>query len=465
MVVDSGAYQRAALCSGSRNHDLGSRDGRRRHWDTIRQQLRAGAVLRCLCAFLRASVHEPGVRSAECSSITRSCSRFAGCSASRRRLRGHRSTALAAVRNERLIDICLACGATDYLSGPSALNYLDEAAFRSAGITIRVADYSGYPEYAQPHPPFDHAVSVLDSAVLHGPEGDRVHEGRVSDSFDRLMPSQRVDLSIVTSMFRSASHLEEFHARCTKAASSLTASYEIVLVNDGSADDSLRLALDYPQTGPAGARDRSLTEFRPPQGTHDRAGRMPAAIWCFSSTPISRRILGGFPRFATHSPRPAPMSSTASRRTRKGGWFERATGELFFSVFNQMLAQPIPANVVTARLMTRRYVQALVAHRDQEVFLAGLWMMTGFDQRPLTVTKESRSTSTYSPLRRLSVPGQRPHIVQQPPPDLHLRARRDGHPVVDRRSHLYLMYRRADGHESVCPDGRRSWCRSGFSAG
>ena len=72
--------------------------------------------------------------------------------------------------NERLIDICLASGATEYLSGPRALNYLDQAAFRSAGITIHIADYSGYPEYAQPHPPFDHAVTVLDLLFCTGPK-------------------------------------------------------------------------------------------------------------------------------------------------------------------------------------------------------------------------------------------------------------------------------------------------------
>jgi|SRR5688572_2117383 len=72
--------------------------------------------------------------------------------------------------NERLIDICRACGATDYLSGPSALNYLDEAAFRSAGIAIHIADYTGYAEYAQLYPPFDHAVSVLDLLFCTGPQ-------------------------------------------------------------------------------------------------------------------------------------------------------------------------------------------------------------------------------------------------------------------------------------------------------
>jgi hypothetical protein len=73
-------------------------------------------------------------------------------------------------RNERLIDICQACGATDYLSGPSALSYLDATAFRSAGITIHIANYDGYPEYPQPHPPFDHAVSVLDLLFCTGPK-------------------------------------------------------------------------------------------------------------------------------------------------------------------------------------------------------------------------------------------------------------------------------------------------------
>ncbi|HEY6509976.1 MAG TPA: WbqC family protein [Vicinamibacterales bacterium] len=71
--------------------------------------------------------------------------------------------------NERLIDICLACGATDYVSGPSARGYLDETAFNAAGISVHFADYNGYPEYEQPYPPFEHAVSALDLLFCTGP--------------------------------------------------------------------------------------------------------------------------------------------------------------------------------------------------------------------------------------------------------------------------------------------------------
>jgi WbqC-like protein len=71
--------------------------------------------------------------------------------------------------SHRLIDLCRAVDGTEYLSGPSASTYLDVAAFEAAGIAVQFADYSGYPEYSQPHGPFEHAVSVLDLLFCTGP--------------------------------------------------------------------------------------------------------------------------------------------------------------------------------------------------------------------------------------------------------------------------------------------------------
>jgi putative glycosyltransferase len=79
------------------------------------------------------------------------------------------------------------------------------------------------------------------------------------------------------------------------------------------------------------------------------------------------------------------------------------TGDAFFGIFNHLLAHPIPRNVITARLMTRRYVRALLRHRDREICLAGLWVITGFEQRPVTVVKGSRNGSAYSMRKRVSV--------------------------------------------------------------
>jgi hypothetical protein len=69
----------------------------------------------------------------------------------------------------RLLEICTQTGATEYLSGPAAQDYLDPAAFAAAGIAVRWMQYDGYPEYEQPHPPFSHQVSIVDLLLCTGP--------------------------------------------------------------------------------------------------------------------------------------------------------------------------------------------------------------------------------------------------------------------------------------------------------
>lgn len=76
-------------------------------------------------------------------------------------------------RNQRLVSLCSQAGADVYLTGPSALDYMDQAQFAAAGISVEVASYSGYVEYPQLHPPFEHAVSVLDLMFNAGREARR----------------------------------------------------------------------------------------------------------------------------------------------------------------------------------------------------------------------------------------------------------------------------------------------------
>lgn len=71
-------------------------------------------------------------------------------------------------RTERLLQLCIQTGAKEYLTGPAASHYLDQSMFDAAGIHLLWADYSGYPEYDQPHPPFDHHVSIIDLIACTG---------------------------------------------------------------------------------------------------------------------------------------------------------------------------------------------------------------------------------------------------------------------------------------------------------
>jgi hypothetical protein len=72
-------------------------------------------------------------------------------------------------KTERLVDLCLQAGATEYLSGPAARAYIDPEQFERSGVSLRYMDYSGYPEYEQLYPPFEHSVSVVDLVLMAGP--------------------------------------------------------------------------------------------------------------------------------------------------------------------------------------------------------------------------------------------------------------------------------------------------------
>lgn len=65
-------------------------------------------------------------------------------------------------KTERLVEICQRAGAAEYVSGPAARAYLDEEMLRQRGIGVTWFEYPSYPEYGQLHPPFAHAVTVLD---------------------------------------------------------------------------------------------------------------------------------------------------------------------------------------------------------------------------------------------------------------------------------------------------------------
>lgn len=214
--------------------------------------------------------------------------------------------------------------------------------------------------------------------------------------------NDRPRLSIVTSLYRSAAHVREFCRRAGEAAAGLPGPYEIVLVNDGSPDDSLATVLALRE---ADERIRAIDLSR--NFGHHKALMTGLSRARGDLVFLIDSDLEEDPAWLTcfHDELRASGADVVYgvQRRRKGGPIERAAGAVFFRLFNRMLTHPIPANVITARLMTRRYVDALLEHRDQEVFLAGLWTLTGFDQRPVAVDKTSRGESSYSLRRRVSI--------------------------------------------------------------
>ncbi|MGJ0361383.1 WbqC family protein [Aliarcobacter cryaerophilus] len=71
-------------------------------------------------------------------------------------------------QTEKLLGICKDCNADIYLSGPAAKDYFNEELAKQENIKVEWIDYSGYKEYEQLNPPFEHGVTILDLIFNEG---------------------------------------------------------------------------------------------------------------------------------------------------------------------------------------------------------------------------------------------------------------------------------------------------------
>lgn len=209
-------------------------------------------------------------------------------------------------------------------------------------------------------------------------------------------------LSIVATLYRSAAHLPEFHRRASAAARELVGDdYEIVLVNDGSPDDSLERAVALADADP----HLVVVDLSRNFGHHK-------AMMTGLEHAVGERIflidsdLEEEPEWLLEFARAMDDEKVdvvyGRQQERKGGWFERWSGELYYTVFNWLSNIQHPRNIVTARLMTRRYVEALLRYRERELVISCLWVITGFRQSEKVVRKHMRSATTYTLSRKIS---------------------------------------------------------------
>lgn len=75
-------------------------------------------------------------------------------------------------KTDRLVDLLRKVGATHYISGPAARDYLEEEKLTSLGISFEYMVYD-YPPYEQLYPPYDPQVSILDLLAMQGPQAGR----------------------------------------------------------------------------------------------------------------------------------------------------------------------------------------------------------------------------------------------------------------------------------------------------
>lgn len=208
-------------------------------------------------------------------------------------------------------------------------------------------------------------------------------------------------LSIVTTMYNTAGQVREFCERIGRCADRLAGDYEIVLVNDGSPDASRDVALKLMEQNPRIALVDLSRNFGHHQammaGLEQSRGDRVFLIDC--DLEEEPELLDEFHRRFELEDDCDVVYGYQIRR--KGSLFERFSGWLFYKLINVLSDVEFVENPLTARLMSRRYVEALLRYRERELVIGGIWVLAGFKQVGLAATKGFRGSSSYTFLAKL----------------------------------------------------------------
>jgi putative glycosyltransferase len=217
-------------------------------------------------------------------------------------------------------------------------------------------------------------------------------------------PAVRPAWSIVSTMYRSRPFLERFLGECQDELRRMgSTDYEIVLVNDGSPDDSC----DYARSRLADIPGLVVVDLSRNFGHH---AAMQAGLRIASGDKIFLIDCDLEVEPSALGAMAAKLEATGAdvvfgyQELRKGNWFEQISGGIFWRGFNSLSDVQVPENMVTERVMTRRFVDALLSLGDFNLFMGGMMAWAGFVQIGLPVGKKHRGgQSTYTFLKRVNL--------------------------------------------------------------
>jgi len=210
-------------------------------------------------------------------------------------------------------------------------------------------------------------------------------------------------LSIVTTLYKSSPYVNEFYERISAEAQKITNDYEIIFVDDGSPDDSLHKAVELHRHDPKvivielsrnfGHHKAIVTGLAHAQGDY--------VFLIDSDLEEEPELLGKF--WEEFSQKKDIDVVYGVQEKRKGGWFERWSGDLFYRIYNSLSNVKVPKNLITARLFTKNAVKLITAYQERELCLGCIYHDIGLQQKEVKIKKHSYSPSTYTLMKKLTL--------------------------------------------------------------
>ena len=202
-------------------------------------------------------------------------------------------------------------------------------------------------------------------------------------------PNMKIELSIVVPVFNEALNLHYLCERLAQVLSPLNTTYEIILINDGSRDDTLKVALEcksiYPQVVIIDLARNFGKEIALSAGLDYARGQAVIPIDADLQDPpeLIEQLLAKW-----HEGYDVVC---ATRKKRSGeSWFKRFTATGFYKTISKLSTIPIPENTGDFRLLDRKVVEAIKQLPERTRFMKGLFAWVGYRQTTIYFEREPR---------------------------------------------------------------------------
>lgn len=214
--------------------------------------------------------------------------------------------------------------------------------------------------------------------------------------------------SIVVPAFNEERNLPLLCARIAQVMQDIGEPWELIFVNDGSRDATLKvmkaLQARNPHLGIVNLSRNFGKEIATTAGLDHARGDAVIVMDADLQDPpeLIPELIAAWRRGFD--------SVYAQRRHRQGEtWLKRATAAVFYRVLRQATSVPIPADTGDFRLMSRRVVNALAEVRERHRFMKGLFAWVGFESCAVSYDRSPRHAGrtawSYWKLWNLAVEG------------------------------------------------------------
>jgi len=204
-------------------------------------------------------------------------------------------------------------------------------------------------------------------------------------------------------MYNSSAYLEEFCKRIIDSAEKICDNFEIILVDDGSPDDSLQMAMKIQDSHP----EIKIIELSRNFGHHrammiglkESTGERTLLIDLDLEEP-PEDLIRYWEKMDNDSSIDVVYGFQSKRNT---PLIRRALSSTFHKIFDSLASVNPPKGELVSRLMSRKYLENLCLYQERELFMPGIWVDNGFKQVGIETIKGHNGNSNYTLRKRFSL--------------------------------------------------------------